>query len=215
MGWSRPVRYIVVLFVCFYLAFFEQEASDAIQTLRNSNARATPRRLLFSRRIRRLSLAPGGLCGTCEQGELRICWVVYMSPPFRVVLESLGLDFVRSFSAFISLHGERVSVVLVGAWCSVTASSGGFDSDGAGLASHRMAADVEEFWLMYRWRWGVIQRSFVPPRQFWWTRQKFPCEVSCSPSRVFGLVYSDPPRGFAIRRLGLDGEATDVRSWQR
>jgi hypothetical protein len=88
---------------------------------------------------------------------------------------------------------------------------GGFDSDGAGLASHRMAADVEEFWSMYRWRWGVIQRSFVPPRQFWWTRQKFPCEVSGSPSRVFGLVYSDPlvgllfvVWGWMVRQLASD-----------
>jgi hypothetical protein len=106
------------------------------------------------------------------------------------------LDFFHSFSAFVSFHGKRVSVVLVGAWCPVTASSVGdstvmgmpsmfsfvlvFDSfafflcvgnahafiDDDGLASHGMTAKVEEFWWMYLWRWGVVYQSFVPPRQF-------------------------------------------------
>jgi len=73
-----------------------------------------------------------------------------------------------------------------------------------------MVADMEEFWWMFHGD-GVSSIDLL------FLQGNFGGRVRSFLARlaihlpVFGLVYSDPPSGFAVRRLGLDGEATGVR----
>ena len=83
----------------------------------------TCRRFLDSPPDSLLFLAIGGLYGADVLGEQRIRWVMYIFSPIRVVLPSLGLEFLlaelstvsfcpfRSFSTIACVCGERVLVL--------------------------------------------------------------------------------------------------------
>ena len=84
------------------------------------NREPTRRRFLDSPPDSLLFLAVGGLYGADVLGEQQIRWVMYISSSVRVVLPSLGLEFLpaelstvsfcpfRSFSTIACVCGERV-----------------------------------------------------------------------------------------------------------